>query len=90
MEKNPRMEEMTPFDVGKEVLVKVVAQSVPTYSINVFKLPSGLCQELPRMMSKFWWGSNTNGRKIRWYSWGKCANRNQRGALVSKIWKSLI
>ena len=49
---------------GKEVLIKAVAQSIPTYSMSVFKLPTGLCKELAAMMSRFWWGSNTDSRKI--------------------------
>ena len=28
---------------GKEVMIKVVVQSIPVYSMNVFKLPVGLC-----------------------------------------------
>ena len=38
---------------GKEILIKVVAQAVPTYSMSLFKLPVGLCNDLSSMMSKF-------------------------------------
>jgi hypothetical protein len=30
---------------AKEVLIKVVAQSIPVYVMGVFKLPLGLCDE---------------------------------------------
>ena len=42
--------------VGKEVLIKVVAQSIPTYTMGVFLLPVKLCDELNAMCAKFWWG----------------------------------
>ena len=41
---------------GKEVLIKAVAQSIPTYTMNVFQLPMKLCDELNAMCAKFWWG----------------------------------
>ena len=42
--------------VGKEVLIKAVAQSIPTYTMGVFLLPVKLCDELNAMCAKFWWG----------------------------------
>lgn len=38
---------------GQEVLIKVVAMSIPTYSISCFKLPKNLCDELKRMIASF-------------------------------------
>ena len=39
---------------GKEVLIKAVAQSIPTYTMGVFLLPVKLCDELNAMCAKFW------------------------------------
>ena len=41
---------------GKEILIKAVAQSIPTYTISVFQLPMKLCDELNSMYARFWWG----------------------------------
>ena len=54
--------------VGKEVLIKAVAQSIPTYTIGVFLLPSKLCDDLNALCAKFWWGQVGNERKIHWQS----------------------
>ena len=39
---------------GREALIKVVAQSIPTYTMSCFKLLDGLCKDLNPMFSQFW------------------------------------
>ncbi len=46
---------------GREILIKAVAQSIPTYSMSCFKLPESLCNELNNMFSNFWWGQKAHG-----------------------------
>ena len=41
---------------SKEILIKLVAQAIPTYTISYFKLPDALCDELAGMVRRFWWG----------------------------------
>ena len=53
----------------KEMLIKAVAQSIPTYTLGVFLLPVKLCDELNVMSAKFWWGQVRNERKIHWKNW---------------------
>ena len=54
---------------GKEVLIKAVAQSIPTYTVRVFQLPGKLCDELDSMCARFWWGHVGEERKIHWKNW---------------------
>lgn len=35
---------------GKEVLIKSVAQALPTYPIGCFKLPRDLCEQIDKMI----------------------------------------
>jgi hypothetical protein len=58
-----------PSQAAKEVLIKAVAQSIPTYIMGVFKLPLGLCDDLNRMVCNYWWGSKQGARKTHWKSW---------------------
>lgn len=39
---------------GKEILIKDVAQALPTYCMSVFQLPQALCKSLNSLMSRFW------------------------------------
>lgn len=53
---------------GKEVMIKVVVQSMPTYSMSVFKMPVSLCKDIEAMNYKFWWGQG-DSKKIHWVNW---------------------
>lgn len=60
--------------VGREILIKSVAQAIPSYCMSTYFIPSSLGEKKQRMLNSFWWGSsrkNTHG--ISWLTWDKLA-----------------
>lgn len=53
---------------GREILIKVEAQAVLTYTMSCFQLPKTLCHDLENMMWNFWWGQKDKENKIAWVS----------------------
>lgn len=53
---------------GREVLLKAVAQAIPTYAMSVFRIPQALCDEIQAALGRFWWGHDEKSRKIHWLS----------------------
>jgi len=54
---------------GKEILIKAVAQAIPSYTMSCFQLPQGLCENLESMMRRFWWGQKYQEAKMAWVGW---------------------
>ena len=54
---------------NKEILIKAVAQAIPTYVMSVFRLPASVCDDLTKMMRQYWWGVENGKRKMAWLSW---------------------
>jgi hypothetical protein len=69
---------------GKEVLIKAVAQAMPTYAMSCFDLTKGLCDEISTMISRYWWANQENERKMHWLSWETVCSRKEKGAGVSR------
>ena len=65
--------------VGKEILIKSVAQAVHSYTMSCFLLLKKLCEELTGVIRQFWWGQMRNEKKIAWLSWDTmCTPKGQR------------
>ena len=68
--------------VGKSILIKTVAQALPTYSMGVFLIPPLVLEELQKMLNSFWWGSRRERhRVIRWQRWERLRVRREEGRL---------
>lgn len=66
---------------GKEILIKAVAQAIPTYMMSIFRIPDGLLDEIHSYIAKFWWGVKDNERKIHWKSWNNLCLPKALGAM---------
>ncbi|KAK9950614.1 hypothetical protein M0R45_006095 [Rubus argutus] len=65
---------------GKEVMIKAVIQSIPTYVMSCFELPKQICQDIHQLMARFWWGDKADEKKIHWVSWEKlCVSKSEGG-----------
>jgi hypothetical protein len=56
---------------AREILIKAIAQAIPTYVMGVFKLPASLWEELTKLVHDYWWGAKQGKRKTHWLSWDK-------------------
>lgn len=39
-----------------EMLIKAIAQALPTYIMGVFRLPMSVCDDLTKLIRDYWWG----------------------------------
>jgi len=59
---------------GREVLIKTLAQAIPTYSISMFKIPNKICDDINLALAKY-------VKKICWIRWSKLCNPKDRGGM---------
>lgn len=65
---------------GREVLLKSVIQAIPTYVMNLFRLPVRLVNEIHRLCARFWWGGDDTRKKMHWCSWERlCWHKSDGG-----------
>ncbi|XP_074266488.1 putative mitochondrial protein AtMg00310 [Silene latifolia] len=65
---------------GREILIKAVDQSIPTYHMGLFKFPATLCSKIEGNLARFWWVHSSEKRHIFWLSWERmCCAKNDGG-----------
>lgn len=72
---------------GKEILIKAVAQAVPAYGMSVFKIPKGLCDDIQRVIAKFFFffscggggEAKENKHGIHWSKWNTLMQKAEEG-----------
>ncbi|KAL5577665.1 hypothetical protein UlMin_019364 [Ulmus minor] len=66
---------------GREILTKAIFQAIPTYSMNMFKLPISLIKELYRLCARFWWGGDISKQKMHWCTWEQLCVHKKNGGM---------
>ena len=66
---------------GKEILLKSVAQEIPSYAMSVFKLPKGICKTIIDEIAGFWWGDGEEKKRMHWFAWWKLCMPKRKGGL---------
>lgn len=66
---------------GREVLIKAVAQAIPTYAMSILKLPKDICHSIQAPINKFWWNHGGESKKIHWISSARLCRRKEDGGL---------
>ncbi|XP_058756815.1 uncharacterized protein LOC131630038 [Vicia villosa] len=70
---------------GRETLIKSVLQSIPTYIMSIFLLPSSSIDEIEKMLNSFWWGHKRGSAKgIHWLSWDRLSMPKNVGGMGFK------
>lgn len=65
----------------REVLLKSVIQAIPTFTMECFKVPLGLCHDIEELIKKFWWGQQADRRKIYWLKWDELTKSKMEGEM---------
>lgn len=75
---------------GKEVLIKSVAQALPSYVMSCFLLPQDIIKKLTSAIARFCWSTKQNNRGLHWVAWKKICVPVDKGGLGFRDLKFLI
>jgi hypothetical protein len=64
---------------GKEVLIKAVAQAIPTFVMGCFDITKEMCDHISTMIGRYWWSNQDKDNKIHWISWEKVTRSKMEG-----------
>lgn len=72
--------EKTISKVGRETLIKSMAQAIPTYFMSIFKILRRVCEGINLVLAKNWWEQTWSEKKIHWINWNRlCTPKNKGG-----------
>nr|CCA66036.1 hypothetical protein [Beta vulgaris subsp. vulgaris] len=66
---------------GREVLIKAVAQAIPTYAMQCFVIPKSIIDGIEKMCRNFFWGQKEEERRVAWVAWEKLFLPKKEGGL---------
>lgn len=52
------------FKGGRMMLIKSVAQAIPTYTMSIFKISYYLCREMNSLINNYCWSGSKSSRGI--------------------------
>jgi hypothetical protein len=56
---------------GKEILIKAVAQAIPTFVMGRFDITKEMCDQISTMIGWYWSSNQDKDNKIHWIGWEK-------------------
>ena len=62
-------------------MLKSTVGGMPVFAMSVFRLLKTVTAKISSMMANFWWGDDSNKRKIHWISWDKLCLPKDRGGI---------
>jgi len=75
---------------GKSILIKVVASSIPSYSMSSFLLPDELCHKLDMAFKNLWWGfPKDKSHNLSLKSWNSLCLPKDQGGLGFRLMKDI-
>ena len=66
---------------GREVLIKSIAQAIPTYAMQCFSLPKSILYDVEKVCRNFFWGQKGEERKTCWVAWEKLYGSKKEGGM---------
>lgn len=66
---------------GKITMLKSVLSAIFSYTMSCFKLPASLCKRIQSALTRFWWDSKPDQKKISWVAWNKLTRSKKDGGL---------
>jgi hypothetical protein len=74
---------------GRLTLINSVLNSIPIYTLSVFKAPITICNKLDSIINAFWWGHEPGQRKLHMTNWETLAQPKSLGGLGLKKFASM-
>jgi hypothetical protein len=68
-------------NAGKEIMIKAVAQAIPTYAMGCFDVTKEVCDQISRQICRCWWSHNDRENKMHWLNWDKLKKPKKQGGL---------